>query len=129
MIRISIRLTALAAELDARERLTVTEATYTLEADLLAEPTNATVIRGAYLKQHPRSEQKWNEIAASPKPAEALYRKLRDDKRFISKGEFAHDVALDIQDGQHFAVPPYMRRAITAVLDEPGEPDAAAEAE
>jgi putative ATP-dependent endonuclease of OLD family len=123
------RLASLATELGVSERLTVAEATYTLEADLLAEPTNATVIRGAYLKQHPRSEQKWNEIAAAPNPAEALYRKLGDDKRFLSKGEFAHDVALAIQDGQNFAVPPYLRRAIISVLDVPGEPGAAAETE
>ena len=123
------RLASLAADLGAGERLTVAEATYTLEADLLAEATNTAVIRGAYLKQHPRSEQKWNEVRDAPNPAEALYRKLGDDKRFISKGEFAHDVALAIQDGQDFAVPPYLHQAITGVLSGPGEPGAAAETE
>jgi putative ATP-dependent endonuclease of OLD family len=123
------RLASLAAELGAGERLTVAEAVYTLEADLLAESANAAVIRGAYLRQHPRSEHKWNEITAAANPAEALYRKLGDDKRFISKGEFAHDVALAIQDGQEFAVPSYLRQAITCVLSGPGEPGAAAQTE
>lgn len=123
------RLASLAAELGAGERLTVAVATHTLEADLLAEATNAAVIRGAYLKQHPRSEHKWNEIATAANPAEALYRKLGDNKRFISKGEFAHDVALAIQDGQDFAVPTYLHQAITGVLSGPGEPGAAAQTE
>ena len=123
------RLASLATELGAGERLTVAEATYTLEADLLTEPTNTAVIREAYLKQHPRSERKWNEVTTASNPAEALYRELRKDKRFISKGEFAHDVALAIQDGQDFAVPPYLHDAITSVLDGQGEPGAAAAAE
>ena len=58
------------------------------------------MIREAYLKQHPRSRAKWDEIRGAANPAEALYRKLSDDKRFISKGEFAHDVAIAIQHGQ-----------------------------
>jgi putative ATP-dependent endonuclease of the OLD family len=120
------RLASLAAELGSGQRLTIAEATYTLEADLLAEPTNAAVIRDAYLKQHPRSENKWNEITSAANPPEALYRKLRGDKRFISKGEFAHDVAIAIQVGKRFTVPAYLRDAITHVFNEPGEPGAAA---
>jgi putative ATP-dependent endonuclease of the OLD family len=119
------RLRSLAAELDSEQRLTVAEATYTLEADLLAEPTNAAVIRDAYRKQHPRSVQKWDEIMVAANPAEALYRKLRGNKRLISKGEFAHDVAIAIQTGERFTVPAYLREAITGVFNEPGEPGAA----
>jgi putative ATP-dependent endonuclease of OLD family len=120
------RLAGIAAELGAVQQLTVAEAAYTLEADLLAEPVNAAAVRNAYLKQHSRSRQKWDEIVAAANPAEALYRKLRADKRFISKGEFAHDIAIAIQAGQDFNVPAYLRKAITSVLDEPGEPGAAA---
>jgi len=120
------RLRGIATELGAGERLTVGEATYTLEADLLIEPTNVAVISEAYLKQHPRSAHKWDEITAAPDPAEALYRRLRKDKQFISKGEFAHDVAVAVQDGQPFVVPGYLREAITAALAEPGESGATA---
>jgi hypothetical protein len=41
--------------------------------------------------------------------AKALYQKLRK-KKFISKGEFAHDIALAIQDGQQFTVRPTCER-------------------
>ena len=88
-----------------------------------ARPT-PPVLRAAYLKQHPHSEPKWQEIAGTANPAEALYRKLHDDSRFISKGEFAHDVAIAIQKGASLVVPPYLTTAITRVLDGPGEPDA-----
>jgi putative ATP-dependent endonuclease of OLD family len=43
----------LAQELGAEAKLTVAAATYTLEADLLAEGTNAPVLKTAYLAQHP----------------------------------------------------------------------------
>jgi putative ATP-dependent endonuclease of OLD family len=118
------RLRAVAAELGAGDKLTVCEANYTLEADLLAEPANAAVIRETYLKQHPRSAHKWDEVTSAANPAEALYRKLRADKKFISKGEFAHDLAVAVQDGKPFAVPSYLQQAITAALTEPGEPGA-----
>jgi len=118
------RLRGIAAELGAIEKLTVCEATYTLEADLLAEPTNADVVKEAYLKQHPRSARKWHKIASVANPAEALYRELRTDKKFISKGEFAHDVAIAIQADTSFVVPGYLNQAITAALTEPGDPDA-----
>lgn len=122
------RLDKLADNLGAAGRLTVAEADYTLEADLLGQTGNAAVLRAAYLKQHPRSEARWQEIADQAKPAEALYRKLTDPKsgkHFISKGEFAHDVAIAIQKGESFTVPQYLETAITKVLDGPGEPDAA----
>ena len=116
---------SLAGRLGASGRLTVAESEYTLEADLLgAGPANEPVLRAAYLRQHPHSEPKWQEIAGTANPAEALYRKLHDDSRFISKGEFAHDVAIAIQKGASPVVPPYLTTAITRVLDGPGEPDA-----
>ena len=116
----ALQLGEIAAELGAAAQLTVAEATYTLEADLLTEPANAAVVRTAYLRQHPRSAAKWDEIATAANPAEALYRKLRTDKKFISKGEFAHDVAVAVQDGEPFVVPGYLREAITGALTEPG---------
>jgi putative ATP-dependent endonuclease of the OLD family len=118
----------LARELGAEFRLKVKAATYTLEADLLGEKQNVPVLRSAYRSQHPRSKQ-WQEIEAAADPAKALYQKLRKSKKFISKGEFAHDVALAIRDGQPFTVPAYLREAITSVVEDPGEPSAFASAE
>lgn len=122
-------LRSIAAGLGAADRLTVAEAIYTLEADLLGQSANAAVLREAYLKQHSRSAAKWDEIVGDANPPEALYRKLSDDKRFISKGEFAHDVAIAIQQGEAFAVPAYLRNAITGVLSEPGVSGATGQAE
>jgi putative ATP-dependent endonuclease of OLD family len=122
------KLVELARELGADGRLVVAAATYTLEADLLSEPANVPVLRQAYRNQHPRSK-KWQPIEADDDPAKALYRSLRKSKKFISKGEFAHDVALAIQDGQPFKVPAYLEAAIRYSLIEPGEPGAAAKAQ
>ena len=113
------KLRKLRQELGA-DRLTLALAKYTLEADLLRELDNEPVLQAVYLKQHPKSKAKWDAIANADDPAEELYRKLRTEKRFISKGEFAHDVALAIRDGKHFVVPEYLRDAIEGVLNEPG---------
>lgn len=122
------KLEELAQELGAACRLKVAAATYTLEADLMGEPTNVPVLRQAYRNQHPRSK-KWQQIEADDDPAKALYRKLRKTKKFISKGEFAHDVALAIRDGKVFRVPAYLETAIRDSLIEPGDPGAAAKAQ
>ena len=121
----------LARELGAEAKLTVAAATYTLEADLLAEQTNAPVLKAAYLTQHPYkpSQDKWQAITDADVPAKALYEKLRSDEDFISKGEFAHDVALAIRDGKAFKVPAYLETAIRDSLIEPGESGAAAKAQ
>lgn len=112
-----------AREVGAETRLKVAAATYTLEADLLGQKQNVPVLRQAYRSQHPRSKQ-WQQVEAADDPAKALYQKLRASKKFISKGEFAHDIALAIQDGQPFTVPAYLREAITSALEEPGKPNA-----
>jgi putative ATP-dependent endonuclease of the OLD family len=114
------KLEELRLELGVGPRLTVALAKYTLEADLLADPRNRPVLKAAYLLQHPRSEKKWQAIVGTDDPAKELYRKLRSDKRFISKGEFAHDIALALRDGADFVVPKYLCDAITGALAEPG---------
>lgn len=111
------RLQEICRTIGAGDRLTVAEAGYTLEADLLSDQANAAALKEAYLKQHPQSEAHWNRIMAASNPAEAFYRKLRTNKRFISKGEFAHDVALAIDSGDGFVVPDYLRMAIRSALD------------
>jgi putative ATP-dependent endonuclease of the OLD family len=122
------KLEELAQELGAAGRLKVAPATYTLEADLMGEPANVPVLRQAYQNQHPRSK-KWQEVEADDEPAKALYRTLRKTKKFISKGEFAHDIALAIQDGKSFTVPAYLREAITSAIEEPGAPSATSPAQ
>jgi putative ATP-dependent endonuclease of OLD family len=115
----------LARELGDESRLTVAAANYTLEADLLGEKQNAAVLREAYRCQHPRSKQ-WEQVETADDPAKALYLRLgeKKKKKLISKGEFAHDVALLVQDGQPFTVPAYLREAITRAIEEPGESSA-----
>jgi putative ATP-dependent endonuclease of the OLD family len=115
----------LAHELGDESRLTVAAASYTLEADLLGEKQNTAVLREAYRCQHPLSKQ-WEQVETADDPAKALYLRLGDKKKkkLISKGEFAHDVALLVQDGQPFAVPAYLRDAITSAIEEPGESSA-----
>ena len=123
-------LASLARELGDESRLTVAAASYTLEADLLGERQNASVLRTAYRSQHPRSKQ-WEQVETADDPAKALYLRLRDKKKkdLISKGEFAHDVALLVQDGQPFTVPAYLREAITSAIEELGAPRATSPAQ
>ncbi|MFD5560178.1 ATP-dependent nuclease [Kitasatospora griseola] len=117
-------LLALAEQLGAGDRLIVAEAKYTLEADLLAPKGNDKVLGAAYLAQHKRSQKHWEAITAADEPALAFYKKLRDKKKpFISKGEFAHDIALLLQDGEPFTVPDYLRGAIDAVVSTTTTPE------
>lgn len=44
--------------------------------------------------------------------------KLRMHKKFISKGEFAHDVALAIENGAACTAPAYLADAIRGALME-----------
>lgn len=103
--------------LGAGVALYVAEATYTLEADLLefTEP-NADVLQVAFLKQRKRSQRVWKTIATDQNPARAFYEKLRCNNQFISKGQFAHDVAQLIQDGKPFKCPEYLNAAIRYAL-------------
>lgn len=106
--------------LEAGDRLLVTEAPHTLEADLFVEGTsNKDVLEDAYLQQHPRSRKKWAAIANAPNPAQAFYEKLRANKALISKGQFAHDVARLIADGREFNCPRYLELAIRKAAGDP----------
>lgn len=102
---------------NADGRLIVHASDFTLEADLLVpRSSNHTVLRAAYLAQHPQSSHHWREIMDAEDQRAQLYRKLKKDKDFISKGEFAHAVATAIEDGQEFTCPPYLLQALTDVL-------------
>jgi putative ATP-dependent endonuclease of OLD family len=115
-------LLALASCLSAESVLTVAESRYTLEADLM-EPfaVNGEVLGAAFLRQKPKSQQFWKSVKESDRPAEFFYRKLRKTKRFIGKGEFAHDVAALIRAGNPFECPPYLKEAVIAALDQNSE--------
>jgi putative ATP-dependent endonuclease of OLD family len=114
----SDRLTAIAAACaDDPTRLIVCEAPHTFEADLLENERNSPTLRAAFLKQHPKSEQRWQVIAESANPPEAFYAALKKNRKFISKGEFAHDVAIAIEQGSSFICPTYLANAINAMLE------------
>ena len=117
-----VDLEATAEELGAADRLVIAEAQYTLEADLLKPAGNEAVLGAAYLNQHPLSVKHWNAITAADEPAFAFYKRLRKNKKFIGKGEFAHDVAIALEDGAPFKVPGYLQEAIErALADAPSQ--------
>jgi putative ATP-dependent endonuclease of OLD family len=99
-----------------REKLTVHVSNYTFEADLLKEPANHDVLRECYLAQHPKSENQWREIISNANPDEVFYRRLRKNSKLIGKGQFAHDVALAIDEGKSFTCPDYLRGAIESAV-------------
>ena len=111
------RLTAHAESIGASDHLIVAEAPHTLEADLLDPEVNEPVLRTAFLTQRRRSRKKWQEILDDERGRSwGFYLKLRKHKKFIGKGEFAHDVALAIQSGADFEAPRYLADAIRGVL-------------
>ncbi|MCB1258451.1 MAG: AAA family ATPase [Microthrixaceae bacterium] len=98
-------------------RLHVYAAKFTLEADLLAESENEPVLREAFLSQKPRSTPTWNSFIESEDPAEAFYRRLRGNSRFLAKGQFAHELAVKIGDGAPFKCPEYLAEAIKTAIE------------
>jgi putative ATP-dependent endonuclease of OLD family len=109
-------LQALVEDLDAADIVHIAEAPHTLEADLLQPgEDNRTLLGQAYVRQKPRSIKVWKAIAAADDPPQAFYEKLRANKRLISKGEFAHDVAQLIAAGDPFTCPEYLEQAITFI--------------
>lgn len=116
----ALELQALVDELGATDVVHIAEAPHTLEADLL-EPgkDNVALLGTAYVRQKPRSTKSWEAIAKSNDPAQAFYERLRANKRLISKGEFAHDVAHLIADGKAFTCPNYLEQAIKFIIEGP----------
>lgn len=96
--------------------LSVFAAEWTLEADLLGPAENADVVRQAFMAQKPRSQGTWEAIVNSADPSAELYGRMQKNKKFIAKGEFAHDLALSIADGQPFECPPYLAGALVEAL-------------
>lgn len=105
--------------INATDYLTVAEAPHTLEADLLAPEGNEPTLKQAYLNQHPQSQHHWRDITNHEKGrAFGFYQKLCKYDKFISKGQFAHDVALSIEDKKAFKAPDYLAEAIRGVLED-----------
>lgn len=104
----------LAERLGATTLLTVLTSTYSLEAELL-EAGNANILRKAYLTLHPRSQKKWDAVAAlsGDERAQAVH----DLFKTTRKGDFAQVLARLVEDGKDtFVVPGYMTAAIEAVV-------------
>lgn len=111
------RLTDHAESIGAADYLVIAEAPHTLEADLLTPEANEPVLKAAFLKQKTRSRKTWQDILGNEQGrAWGFYLKLRNHKKFIGKGEFAHDVALAIESGETFVAPDYLTHAIQDVL-------------
>ncbi|ROO63104.1 putative ATP-dependent endonuclease of OLD family [Micromonospora sp. Llam0] len=111
------RLEEIATQLGADSILAVFAAEFTLEADLMNPFTvNGPLLETAFKRQKPRSGRFWNTLAMSTNPAEVFYRKLRTTKRYIGKGEFAHDVAELIQSGGTLKCPAYLAQAIQSAM-------------
>ncbi|MCP3426613.1 AAA family ATPase [Rothia sp. AR01] len=113
-------LQALVESLRATDVVHIAEAPHTLEADLL-EPgkNNRELLKKAYLRQKPRSAKAWESIAKNDNPPQKFYEKLRANKRLLSKGEFAHDVAQLIVAGDPFTCPDYLKQAIVFITTPP----------
>ena len=115
-------LRALGKSLGAADALHIAEAPHTLEADLLVPGTENHVVLGQALKlQRPRSGKQWQAITGDPDPAQAMYVKLRTSKGWISKGQFAHDVAALISASGSFSCPAYLDAAIRQVTAGPAQ--------
>ena len=102
--------------------LTVCVGTTTLEAELYASVINESALRKAFLKQHPRSGEKWDALCpadttTAPERATLFSKALRDKTLDLGKGDFAHVIAQILEDGptSDFSTPSYLQKAIEAV--------------
>lgn len=111
------KLREFALQFDSAECVRIVEAPHTLEADLfVSDSLNSEVLRAAYLAQHPRSQNRWSNVAGSVDPATTFYELLRSKRKVISKGQFAHDVAEQISNGARFTCPEYIKAGIEWVV-------------
>ncbi len=115
----AVDLREIARSLNASDVLHVAESPHTLEADLVTpEVSNADVVKAAFLAQKNRSLPTWNYIISSGDPALAFYTKLRKVKKFISKGQFAHDFAVQLALQSDYRCPAYLEKAVMFVAGE-----------
>lgn len=106
-------LEAVAAKLGASDLLEVVINDYSLETELV-RAGNGAPLKGAYVKLHPRSADKWDAAAGQAGAAQAVaIQKLFESTR---KGDFAQLVAEEINNGAAFTVPGYLKTAIEALV-------------
>lgn len=106
-------LEAVAARLGASDLLEVVINDYSLETELV-RAGNGALLKGAYVKLHPRSADKWDAAARQAGAAQAVaIQKLLESTR---KGDFAQLVAEEINNGAAFTVPAYLKTAIEALV-------------
>lgn len=106
-------LEAVAAKLGASDLLEVVINDYSLETELV-RAGNGALLKGAYVKLHPRSADKWDAAAGQAGAAQAVaIQKLFESTR---KGDFAQLVAEEINNGAAFTVPAYLKTAIEALV-------------
>jgi putative ATP-dependent endonuclease of OLD family len=110
----------LIAEIDAENIAVVHSSKYTLEADVMVPvERNSTALRSAFIAQKPKSASTWTALVTADNPAEAMYRKLRTNSKFLAKGQFAHDLAAILRsDGSSFQCPEYLADAIRLVCEQ-----------
>jgi putative ATP-dependent endonuclease of the OLD family len=107
------KLEAIAADLGAVDILKVVINDYSLETELV-RAGNADLLKQVYLVLHPRSGDKWDAAVALADAAQAVaIQKLFETTR---KGDFAQLLAEEISAGKEFTVPPYLKRAIEALV-------------
>lgn len=106
-------LDAIATRLGADGLLEVIINDYSLETELV-RAGNAALLKNVYLKLHSRSGDKWDAAIALSGDAQALaVQKLFETTR---KGDFAQLLAEEINKGEAFAVPGYLKRAIDVLV-------------
>lgn len=110
-------LETLATTLTSRDKLSVYTNTNTLEHELYLAG-NAAILKTAFLKLHTRSEARWNtDIEAKPEVerADAFVTLLKDME--VRKGDFAHSLIEEIENGTAFNVPVYITTAISKLAE------------
>ena len=113
------KLISSADSLGGSQNLAVFVNTYSFESEI-ALAGNEALVKKAYLKCHPRSEQKW-ENAVSHSEREKKAYAIQALFETTRKGEFAHHLAWEIEnidkDSPVFKTPEYIRDAIKALVD------------
>jgi putative ATP-dependent endonuclease of the OLD family len=107
-------LEAVATGLGAAGLIEVVINDYSLETELV-RAGNGALLKTVYLKLHPRSEAKWD--AALAKTDDAQAREIQKLFETTRKGDFAQILAEEINAGEAFVVPAYLKRAIDALVE------------
>lgn len=109
-------LDAFATELAAPGALHVYVNQHTLEHEIFSAG-NESLLKTAFLKLHPRSTSDWatsiEGVAVADRPKAFL--RLISDKE-TRKGDLAHEIAAQIEDGHAFVVPAYLQQAIEKIV-------------